>query len=81
MSVLCNPIISSVGAMWSDVWQKHVYEISPDFVASREIMPKELESQSAKTWLAVRDFNIKAALFDLSLVKQFVCFDFCKLSY
>ena len=63
--------------------RKHVYEIWPEFVASREIMPKELESQSAKTWLAVCDFYIKAALivFDLSLVKQFVCFDFCKLSY
>ena len=29
--------------------RKHVYEISPDFVASREIMDKELDSQSAKT--------------------------------
>ena len=29
--------------------RKHVYEISPDFVASREIMAKELDSQSAKT--------------------------------
>ena len=75
-----------LGAMWSDVWKKkkkNVYEISPDIVASREIMAKESDSQSAKTWLAVRDFIIKAALivFDLSLVKQFVCFDFCKLSY
>ena len=53
MSVLCNPIISSVGAMWSEVWQQkwNVYEISPDFVASREIMAKELDSQSAETWL------------------------------
>ena len=29
--------------------RKHVHEISPDFVASREIMAKELDSQSAKT--------------------------------
>ena len=29
--------------------RKHVYEISPDFVASHEIMAKELDSQSAKT--------------------------------
>ena len=31
--------------------KKHVYQISPDFVASPEIMAKELDSQSAKTWL------------------------------
>ena len=29
--------------------RKHVYEISPDFVASHEIMDKELDSPSAKT--------------------------------
>ena len=36
--------------------KKHVYEISPDFVASREIMAKELDSQSAKTWLGGAGF-------------------------
>ena len=31
--------------------KKHVYEILADFVASREIMVKELDSQSARMWL------------------------------
>ena len=61
--------------------KKRVYEISPDIVASGEIMAKELDSQTVIGRCVI--FNIKDALivFDLSLVKQFVCFDFCKLSY
>ena len=31
--------------------RKHVYKIPPHFIASRKIMAKELDSQSAKTRL------------------------------
>ena len=56
---------------------KHVYEISQDFVASHQIMAKELDSQSAKRDWAVRDFSIK----DPFVSETIFCFDFCQLSY
>ena len=40
-----SPVLGSCEVKFD---KKHAYEISPDFVASREIMAKELDRQSAK---------------------------------
>ena len=44
-----SPVVGPCEVKFDKKKKKHVYEISPNFVASREIMAKELDSQSAKT--------------------------------